>query len=233
MKLINKQHRFERLSKVIGSNNLELLAKKSVLILGCGGVGGYVAEALARSGIGQIILVDYDVVEESNINRQIIALSSTIGKYKVDVLEERIKDINQDCKVIKVKSFIDNDNYLDLFQYKVDFFIDCCDTMLVKKLVMKESLKRNILFISSMGTGNKMDPSKLEIVDLRKTINDPLARVLRKFVKDEKINKKIMVLSSRELPVKTGDRTPGSTAFVPASAGLLIASYVVKSFINK
>ena len=233
MKLINKQHRFERLSKVIGSNNLELLAKKSVLILGCGGVGGYVAEALARSGIGQIILVDYDVVEESNINRQIIALSSTIGKYKVDVLEERIKDINQDCKVIKVKSFIDNDNYLDLFQYKVDFFIDCCDTMLVKKLVMKESLKRNILFISSMGTGNKMDPSKLEIVDLRKTINDPLARVLRKFVKDEKINKKIMVLSSRELPVKTGDRTPGSTAFVPASAGLLIASYVVRSFINK
>ena len=233
MKIINRQLRFERFQKVIGSNNLELLAKKSVLILGCGGVGGYVAEALARSGIGQIILVDYDVVEESNINRQIIALSSTIGKYKVDVLEERIKDINQDCKVIKVKSFIDNDNYLDLFQYKVDFFIDCCYKMLVKKLVMKESLKRNILFISSMGTGNKMDPSKLEIVDLRKTINDPLARVLRKFVKDEKINKKIMVLSSRELPVKTGDRTPGSTAFVPASAGLLIASYVVKSFINK
>ena len=233
MKIINRQLRFERFQKVIGSNNLELLAKKSVLILGCGGVGGYVAEALARSGIGQIILVDYDVVEESNINRQIIALSSTIGKYKVDVLEERIKDINQDCKVIKVKSFIDNDNYLELFQYKIDFFIDCCDTMLVKKLVMKESLKRNLAFISSMGTGNKMDPSKLEIVDLRKTINDPLARVLRKFVKDEKINKKIMVLSSRELPVKTGDRTPGSTAFVPASAGLLIASYVVKSFINK
>ncbi len=233
MIILNKQLRFERFQKVIGSSNLELLSKKSVLILGCGGVGGYVADALARSGIGQIILVDYDVVEESNINRQIIALSSTIGKYKVDVLEERIKDINQDCKVIKVKSFIDNDNYLELFQYKIDFFIDCCDTMLVKKLVMKESLKRNILFISSMGTGNKMDPSKLEIIDIRKTVNDPLARVLRKFVKDEKINKKIMVLSSRELPVKTGDRTPGSTAFVPASAGLLIASYVVRSFINK
>ena len=233
MIILNKLLRFERFQKVIGSSNLELLSKKSVLILGCGGVGGYVADALARSGIGQIILVDYDVVEESNINRQIIALSSTIGKYKVDVLEERIKDINQDCKVIKVKSFIDNDNYLELFQYKIDFFIDCCDTMLVKKLVMKESLKRNILFISSMGTGNKMDPSKLEIIDIRKTVNDPLARVLRKFVKDEKINKKIMVLSSRELPVKTGDRTPGSTAFVPASAGLLIASYVVRSFINK
>lgn len=233
MIILNKRLRFERFQKVIGSSNLELLSKKSVLILGCGGVGGYVADALARSGIGQIILVDYDVVEESNINRQIIALSSTIGKCKVDVLEERIKDINQDCKVIKVKSFIDNDNYLELFQYKIDFFIDCCDTMLVKKLVMKESLKRNILFISSMGTGNKMDPSKLEIIDIRKTVNDPLARVLRKYVKDEKINKKIMVLSSRELPVKTGDRTPGSTAFVPASAGLLIASYVVRSFINK
>ena len=232
MKHISKQHRFERLSKVIGSSNLELLGEKSVLILGCGGVGGYVAEALARSGIGQLIIVDYDVVEESNINRQIIALSSTIGKYKVDVLEDRIKEINQDCKVIKVKSFIDNDNYLDLFQYQVDFFIDCCDTMLVKKLVMKESLKRNILFISSMGTGNKMDPSRLEIMDIRKTVNDPLARVLRKFVKDERISKKVMVLSSSELPIKTGDRTPGSTAFVPASAGLLIASYVVRYFIN-
>ena len=213
MKHISKQHRFERLGKVIGSSNLELLGEKSVLILGCGGVGGY-------------------VVEESNINRQIIALSSTIGKYKVDVLEDRIKEINQDCKVIKVKSFIDNDNYLDLFQYQVDFFIDCCDTMLVKKLVMKESLKRNILFISSMGTGNKMDPSRLEIMDIRKTVNDPLARVLRKFVKDERISKKVMVLSSSELPIKTGDRTPGSTAFVPASAGLLIASYVVRYFIN-
>jgi len=231
--IINKQLRFERLQKVIGFTNIELLAKKSVLILGCGGVGCYVAEALARSGIGQLIIVDYDVVEESNINRQIIALSSTIGKYKVDVLEERIKDINEDCKVIKVKCFIDNDNYLDLFQYKVDFFIDCCDTIIVKKLVMRECIKRNLAFISSMGTGNKMDPSKLEIVDLRKTVNDPLARILRKFIKDEKINKKIMVLSSFEVPVKTGDRTPGSTAFVPASAGLLIASYVVRCFINK
>ncbi len=232
MKTINKRLRFSRFIKVIGDSNLDLLASKSVLVLGCGGVGGYVVEALARSGIGQIIIVDYDVVEESNINRQIIALESTIGKYKIDVLEKRIKDINKECNIIKIDKFIDKDNYLELFDYKIDFFVDCCDTVVVKKLVMKECLERNISFISSMGTGNKMDPSKLEICDIRKTLNDPLARILRKHVKDEKINKKVMVLSSRELPIKTGDRIPGSTAFVPASAGLLIASYIVRELIK-
>ena len=232
MKTINKRLRFSRFIKVIGDSNLDLLASKSVLVLGCGGVGGYVVEALARSGIGQIIIVDYDVVEESNINRQIIALESTIGKYKIDVLEKRIKDINKECNIIKIDNFIDKDNYLELFDYKIDFFVDCCDTVIVKKLVMKECLERNISFISSMGTGNKMDPSKLEICDIRKTLNDPLARILRKYVKDEKINKKVMVLSSRELPIKTGDRIPGSTAFVPASAGLLIASYIVRELIK-
>ena len=217
------QHKFERLKKVVGVDNLELLGTKSVLVLGCGGVGGYVVEALVRSGIGEVILVDYDVVEETNINRQIIALNSTIGKLKIDLLEERIKDINSNCNVIKIGKFINQDNYLELFNNKIDYFVDCCDTVIVK----------DISFIGSMGTGNKLDPSKLEITDIRKTVNDPLARILRKFVKDEKINKKVMVLSSSELPVKTGDRTPGSTAFVPASAGLLIASYVVKEFIKK
>ena len=227
------QHKFERLKKVVGVDNLELLGTKSVLVLGCGGVGGYVVEALARSGIGEVILVDYDVVEETNINRQIIALNSTIGKLKIDLLEERIKDINSNCNVIKIGKFINQDNYMELFNNKIDYFVDCCDTIIVKKLVMKECLENDIPFISSMGTGNKLDPSKLEITDIRKTVNDPLARILRKFVKDEKINKKVMVLSSRELPVKTGDRTPGSTAFVPASAGLLIASYIVREFIKK
>lgn len=225
--------KFSRLEKVIGSDNVNDLSKKSVLVLGVGGVGGYVVEALARSNIGTLILVDYDKVEESNINRQIIALNSTIGRSKVDVLEERIKDINSGCKVIKIDKFIDNNNFNELFDNNIDYFVDACDTVLVKKLVIKECLKRNIPFISSMGTGNKLDPSKLEIIDIRKTINDPLARLLRKFVKDEKINKKIMVLSSKELPIKTGERTPGSSAFVPSSAGLLIASYIVRSFIDK
>jgi tRNA A37 threonylcarbamoyladenosine dehydratase len=125
------------------------------------------------------------------------------------------------------------DNYLELFNFDIDYFIDACDTMMVKKAVLKECVKRKIKFISSMGTGNKLDPSRLEIVDIRKTVNDPLAKVMRKFVKDEKINSKVMVLSSSELPIKTGERTPGSTVFVPASAGLLIASYVVRQFINK
>lgn len=224
--------KFSRLEKVIGSDNLNNLNNKTVLVLGVGGVGGFVVESLARSNIGTLIIVDYDKVEESNINRQIIALNSTIGKSKVDVLEERIKDINSGCKVIKVDKFIDDKNFNELFDNHIDYFVDACDTVLVKKLVIKECLKRNIPFISSMGTGNKLDPSKLEIIDIRKTVNDPLARILRKFVKDEKINKKVMVLSSSELPIKTGDRTPGSTAFVPSSAGLLIASYIVKSFVK-
>ena len=228
-----KQLKFSRLEKVIGSDNLNNLNNKTVLVLGVGGVGGYVVESLARSSIGTLIIVDYDKVEESNINRQIIALNSTIGKSKVDVLEARIKDINSGCKVIKIDKFIDNNNFNELFDNNIDYFVDACDTVLVKKLVIKECLKRNIPFISSMGTGNKLDPSKLEIIDIRKTVNDPLARILRKFVKDEKINKKVMVLSSTELPIKTGDRTPGSTAFVPPSAGLLIASYIVRSFIDK
>lgn len=226
-------HRFERLTKIIGEDKFLELNKKCVLILGVGGVGGYVAEALARSGIGKLILVDFDTVDETNINRQIIALESTVGLKKVDVLEKRIKEINSGCEVIKIDEFINMDNYLDLFNYDIDYFIDACDTMTVKRVVLKECVKRKIKFISSMGTGNKLDPSKLEIVDIRKTVNDPLAKVMRKFVKDEKINGKVMVLSSSELPVKTGDRTPGSTAFVPASAGLLIASYVVRQFIEK
>ena len=230
---MDKLHRFSRLSKVIGEDGVSLINSKTVLVLGVGGVGGYVSEALARSGIGKLILVDFDVVDETNINRQVIALESTIGMKKVDVLEKRIKDINSGCEVIKIDKFIDLDNTKDLFDFNIDYFVDACDTMTVKKEVIRECVKRNVPFISSMGTGNKLDPSKLEIVDIRKTVNDPLARVIRKFVKDEKISSKVMVLSSSELPVKTGERTPGSTAFVPASAGLLIASYVVRKFVGK
>ena len=230
---IQKQHKFKRLEMLIGNDNLKELKSKSVLILGVGGVGGYVAEALARSNIGTLILVDYDIVDITNINRQIIALDSTIGKKKVDVLEERIKDINSGCKIIKIDKFIDINNLEELFKYKIDFLVDACDTVSTKKETIKKCLEKDIDFISSMGTGNKLDPSKLEITDIRKTVNDPLARILRKFIKDEKINKKVMVLSSKELPIKTGKRTPGSTAFVPSSAGLLIASYIVRHFIKK
>lgn len=229
----NQPHRFDRFSKVVGEDNVKLLNKKCVLVLGVGGVGGYVVESLVRSGIGKFILVDFDVIDETNINRQIIALESTIGLKKVDVLEKRIKEINSGCEVIKIDEFIDKDRVKGLFNYDIDYFIDACDTMTTKKEIIKECIRRKIKFISSMGTGNKLDPSKLEIVDIRKTVNDPLAKIMRKFVKDEKISKKVLVLSSTELPIKTGERTPGSSAFVPAAAGLLIGSYVVRDFIGK
>lgn len=228
---VKKLLRFNRLEKIIGTEKLEKLNEKSVLILGCGGVGGYVVEALARSNIGTLIIVDFDTIDETNINRQITALDSTIGKKKVDVLEERIKSINNKCKIIKIDKFIDINNLELLFNYKIDFFVDACDTISTKKEVIKFCLKKEIDFITSMGTGNKLDPSKLEITDIRKTINDPLARILRKFIKEEKIKNKITVLTSKELPIKTGERTPGSTAFVPSVGGLLIASYIVNRFI--
>ena len=226
-------HRFSRFIKIIGEKDFLDLNKKSVLVLGCGGVGGYVVEALARSGVGTLIIVDFDVIDETNINRQIIALESTIGLKKVEVLNERIKDINKDCNVIIIDKFITVENLNELFNHDIDFFVDACDTTSVKKEVIKMCINKKIKFISCMGTGNKFDPSKLEIIDIRKTNNDPLARMIRKFVKDEKINSKVMVLSSSEVPVKTGERTPGSSMFVPASAGLMIASYVVRKIIKK
>lgn len=225
--------KFDRFEKLIGKEKLNNLSNKTVLVLGCGGVGGYTVEALARSNIGTLILVDFDNIDETNINRQIIALTSTIGRYKVDVLEERVKDINSECKVVIIKEFIDKSNIEKLFDLKFDFLVDACDTISTKKEIIKLCLAKKIKFISSMGTGNKLDPSKLEITDILKTNNDPLARIIRKFVKDEKIKGKVKVLTSTELPIKTGDRTPGSSAFVPAVAGLMIAGHVVDTFLRE
>lgn len=227
------QLKFSRVAKVIGEDNLEILHSKSVLVLGCGGVGSYVVEGLVRSGIEKLILVDFDVIDESNINRQIMTYQDNIGLLKVDVLEERIKKINSNCQVIKISNFIDSDNLSILFDEKVDFFVDACDTVSTKMSVIEECSRRGIPFISCMGTGNKLDPSKLEIVDINKTYNDSLARVIRKFVKDKRIKGKVIVLSSTELPIKVYDRTPGSLMFVPACAGIMIASYIVRLFIKK
>lgn len=226
-------HKFDRFKKLISEDSFENISSKTVLVIGVGGVGGYVVEALVRSGIGKIIIVDGDVVDETNINRQIIALSSTVGQSKVDVFEKRIKDINEKCEVIKINKFIDASNIDILFDYDFDYLVDACDTVSTKLALIDRCILSKRKFISSMGTGNKLDPSMLEIVDVRKTVNDPLARIVRKHVKDKKINDKVLVLSSRELPIKTGDRTPGSTSFVPSSAGLLIASYIIRTFINE
>ena len=226
-----KDSRFDRLSFLIGDDKVESLHNKKVLVLGLGGVGGYVVESLVRSGIGSIIIVDFDSVDITNINRQIIALDSTIGIKKTEVFERRIKDINKDCNIKVIDKFINEENFLELFNEELDYFIDCCDSVKTKKSVIKHSLENNIPIISSMGAGNRMNPEDLRITEIRKTSNDPLARIIRKYLKDEKINKKLMVMCSIELPKKNKE-VIASNSFVPASAGLLISSYVIKELIK-
>ena len=220
--------KFNRLENLIGSFSLEKLKSSTVLIVGLGGVGGYVVEALARSGIGNLILADYDKVDITNFNRQIIAVNDNIGKYKVDCFKERIESINEECNVISYNLKIDNENIKDIFNTKIDFVVDAVDDVRAKVSIINYCLENNIDFISSMGTGNRLDPSKLTIMTLDKTYNDPLARVMRsKF--DKSIQKRITVCISTELSLKVKDKTViGSNAFVPSSAGLLIASYIVR-----
>ena len=224
---------FERLVKIIGNDNLNKLHNTKVMIIGIGGVGGYVTEALVRSGIENFILIDHDKIDITNKNRQIIALDSTYGKTKVSVMANRILDINKDSKVEELEIFLDTNNTYDIIsKYKPDYVVDCCDTITTKKEIIKACINLNIKFISSMGTGNKLDPSKLKISDIRKTSYDSLAKIIRKWIKDEHIKASIPVLWSDEEYIKTHDRTPGSTSFVPSSAGLLIASYIFRDIIK-
>ena len=220
--------KFNRLENLIGSFSLEKLKKTTVLVIGLGGVGGYVVEALTRSGIGNLILVDYDKVDITNFNRQIIAINENVGKYKVDCFKERIASINEECNVTIYNLRIDNDNIKDIFNTKIDFVVDAVDDIRAKVSIINYCLEHNIEFISSMGTGNRLNPSKLTITTLDKTYNDPLARIIRsKF--DKNIQKKITVCLSLELPLKVTDKTViGSNAFVPSSAGLLIASHIIR-----
>ena len=224
---------FERLEKIIGKENLDKLSKVKVMIIGLGGVGGYVVESLARSNITNFIIVDKDKVDITNKNRQIIALDSTIGLDKTEVVKNRILDINKECNVVDLNMFLDINNTAKIIEeYNPDYVIDCCDTVTTKLEIIKTCLNNNINFISCMGTGNKFDPTKLKITDIKKTDTDPLCKVMRKLVKENNLKGKIEVLWSSELPVKTESRTPGSTSFVPPSAGLLIASHVFKKIIN-
>lgn len=222
---------FERFLSLIGEEAFERLQKKKILVVGLGGVGSYLVESLVRSGISNITIVDPDVVDITNINRQLIALHSTIGKKKVDVVSSRIKDINPNCHVKKYDIFLNHDNQNLILEEKYDYVIDCCDSMDTKKLLIDFSILSNTPLASSMGTANKMDPSKLEMVEIRKTTNDPVARILRKYVKDKKYHQKIMVLSSSELPKKNGT-TLASNAFVPSTAGLILSSYVIRKIIH-
>lgn len=223
----------ERTEMVLGNEALKKLQSSKVLIFGVGGVGGFVCEALVRAGVGEIHIVDGDTISETNLNRQIIATIDTIGRDKVAVMEERIKSINPKCKVISHKSFILPGDFGEVKEFEYfDFIVDAIDTVAGKLAIIQRAKERDRRIISSMGTGNKMDPSQFVIDDISKTSICPLARVIRKSLKEKNIQG-VDVLYSKEEPVKTRNRTPGSVSFVPSVAGLLIGGFVVRELIGK
>lgn len=226
---------FSRIETLIGKNKLSLIKSKTVMIIGLGGVGGYALETLVRNGIENVIIVDFDKVDITNINRQIIALHSTINENKTDMFFNRIKDINPNCNVVIINKFIDENNINNLFENKIDYVIDACDTVDTKKLIIKKCLDNKIKFISCMGTAKKLDPTKLEVVDIRKTSYDKLAKIIRKWVKDEEIKDKIFVVSSKEKVIDNFENTKvlGSMSFVPNIAGILCAKYIIDDVISE
>lgn len=220
---------YDRFELLVGSDKFTRISNLTVMIVGVGGVGGYVVESLARCGVKKLILVDYDKVEITNFNRQIIASKSNLGKFKVDAFKERVEDISKTEVEVVPKRF--SKDLLDI--YSPDYLIDCVDDISAKCEMIKICLDKKIPFISSLGTGKRLDPSKLEITTLDKTSYDPLARILRKFVRDEKIKGKIPVMFSREEPLQIDSRKIASCSFVPSSAGLLIASWVIQEELKK
>lgn len=215
---------------LIGEVGINKLKSSHICVFGVGGVGGFVVEALVRCGIGEITIVDFDIINESNINRQIIALHSTIGLKKIDVLEKRIKDINPNCIVNKYDLFINNDNINSFDFKKFNYVIDCVDNVTAKLAIITRAKENNINIISSMGTGNKLDPKKFKITDISKTAVCPLAKVIRLELRKREI-KGVKVLYSEEEPVKSPDFI-SSISFVPSSAGLLIAREVILDIVK-
>ncbi len=245
-------HQFSRNELAIGHEGLEILRNSTVAILGIGGVGSFSVEALARSGVGRLILVDKDDIDITNVNRQIHALISTVGRQKVEIMKERIADINPNCEVIALKMFYTEETYEQFFEYKLDFVVDASDTISYKIHLMKECLKRNIPIISSMGVANKMDPTRLRIADISKTSYDPIAKVIRTKLRKVGIHKGINVVFSDEQPIKIREEIrkeivpekaetgpirkaklpPSSNAFVPSVSGLIMAGHVITSLLK-
>ncbi len=227
---------FIRTEKLIGKNNIEKLNKSNVIVFGVGGVGGYVSEGLIRAGVGNITLVDFDVVSESNINRQIIALYSTIGKSKVELMKQRMLDINPNAQITAIEQKIDLNNINDFDFSKYDYIVDAIDMVTSKIAIIQKAKEYNVPIISCMGTGNKLDTTKLQIADISKTHTCPLAKVMRKELRDRGITG-VKVLFSTEEPAKvnlstSGKAVPSSIVFVPAVAGLMIASFVVDELLD-
>lgn len=239
------KNQFSRTALIYGADAIEKLNSCRVAVFGIGGVGGHTVEALVRSGVGAIDIVDNDVVSITNINRQIVALHSTIGKSKVEVMADRIMDINPDCKVTQHQCFFLPETADDFDFNSYDYVVDAVDTVKAKLALAKICYDKNIPIISSMGAGNKTDPTRFEIADINKTSYDPLAKVIRKELKAMGV-KKLKVVYSKEQPIKPpiekvqsllseedlAKRTiPGSNAFVPSVAGLVIASEVIKDLV--
>ena len=235
---------FSRTERLLGSEAMERLRSARVAVFGVGGVGGYVAEALARSGVGALDLIDNDTVNLTNINRQIIALHSTVGRDKVEVMKERIADINPQCKVYAHKCFYLPENK-DEFDFKAyTYVVDAVDTVAAKIQLVMQADEAGVPIISSMGAGNKLNPAEFEVADIYKTSVCPLAKVMRRELKQRGI-KKLKVVYSKEEAIKPKEdssseqqtegvrrSTPASVAFVPSVAGLIIASEVVKDIVK-
>lgn len=226
---------FSRTGLLLGAEAMEKLHNSRIAVFGVGGVGGYAVEALARCGVGRLDLIDNDTVSLSNINRQIIALHSTVGRYKVDVAKERVLDINPDCEVRVYKTFFlpETEDEFDFTQF--DYVIDAIDTVTGKLALVMKANAANTRIISAMGAGNKLDPTKFEAADISKTVVCPLARIMRKELKKRGIEHLKVVYSKEQamtplesIASPSGKIIPGSLAFVPSVAGLIIAGEVIK-----
>lgn len=233
---------FSRTELLLGKSAMERLAKCRVAVFGIGGVGGYVCEALARSGVGALDLIDDDKVALSNINRQIIATTKTVGEYKTDVMKARILEINPEAEVNTYRCFFLPENASDFPFDKYDYVVDAIDTVTAKIELVMQCQKAGVPIMSSMGAGNKLDPTKFRVADIYKTRMDPLAKVMRRELKKRGIKKLKVVYSEEEPVIQAEDATavqadrpgskrrgiPGSTAYVPSVAGLIIAGEVIK-----
>jgi tRNA A37 threonylcarbamoyladenosine dehydratase len=242
-------HQFSRCELAFGPEGLEKLKNSTVAVLGIGGVGSFTVEALARTGVGKLVLVDKDVVDITNINRQIHATLKTVGQPKSELMKERIAAINPECEVVTLQMFYNEETSEQLFAHKLDYIVDAMDTMSAKLHLIVEAKRRNIPIISSMGAANKMDPTRFEVADISQTSYDPIAKVIRRELRKKGIYKGVKVVYSKEIPVTIREdvlneianpnspiskarRPPASNAFVPSVAGLILASVVVRDILD-
>lgn len=226
------EEQFERTKLLIGENGIQKLHRAKVAIFGVGGVGSFVVEALARTGVGTIILIDNDVIEISNVNRQIHANYKSVGKYKVEEMQKRIKSIYPECNVIIHRLWYSSECEEKIIDSSFDYVIDAVDSVSAKLEIIKNAKKNGVKIISAMGTGNKLDPTKFEVDDIFNTSICPLAKVIRKELKKQNITD-VKVVYSKEEPIQNFNKVIGSISFVPAVAGLIMAGEVVKEIIKR